>query len=96
MGIKKAKTKEVKRLTPADLGGGEVPAIALTAYAHSEDSERSLAAGFQVHLAKPVDIDELLTTVARPPAVFFVLVKPRTTQNPMKSTRTNTVLDASP
>jgi signal transduction histidine kinase/ActR/RegA family two-component response regulator len=44
--------------------GGLVPAVALTAYARAEDSDRSLAAGFQVHLTKPVDLDELLTTVA--------------------------------
>ena len=44
--------------------GGRVPAIALTAYARSEDSERSLAAGFDVHLSKPVDLDDLLSTVA--------------------------------
>jgi signal transduction histidine kinase/CheY-like chemotaxis protein len=51
------------RERPADRGG-RVPAVALTAYARSEDVERSLAAGFQVHLSKPVDLDELLTTVA--------------------------------
>jgi len=45
--------------------GGRVPAVALTAYARAEDSVRSLAAGFQVHLSKPVDLDELLVTVAK-------------------------------
>jgi signal transduction histidine kinase/ActR/RegA family two-component response regulator len=55
----------VRRLRerPADRGG-RVPAVALTAYARSQDVERSLAAGFQVHLAKPVDLDDLLSTVA--------------------------------
>jgi PAS domain S-box-containing protein len=43
--------------------GGDVPAVALTAYARPEDSERSLASGFQVHLAKPVDADRLISTV---------------------------------
>src|SRR5437899_1615225 len=38
----------------------------------------------------------LLITTARPPAVFFVFVKPRRTQKPMKSASTKTVLDASP
>jgi CheY-like chemotaxis protein len=43
--------------------GGDVPAVALTAYARPEDSARSLASGFQVHLAKPVDADRLISTV---------------------------------
>ena len=44
--------------------GGRVPAIALTAYAREEDRDRSIAAGFQVFLSKPVDLDTLLATVA--------------------------------
>ncbi len=45
--------------------GGAVPAVALTAYARAEDRRRALDAGYQVHLAKPVDPDELIRTVAR-------------------------------
>ena len=41
-----------------------VPAAALTAYARSEDRMRALAAGFQIHLAKPIDPAELVTTIA--------------------------------
>jgi signal transduction histidine kinase/DNA-binding response OmpR family regulator len=41
-----------------------VPAIALTAYARSEDVESVLSAGFDLHLAKPVDLNLLLTAVA--------------------------------
>jgi signal transduction histidine kinase/ActR/RegA family two-component response regulator len=52
------------RARPADRGGA-VPAVALTAYARAQDSERSLASGFHAHLSKPVDIDELLSTVAK-------------------------------
>jgi CheY-like chemotaxis protein len=40
------------------------PAIALTAYARSEDRNRALVEGFNAHLAKPVDPSELLTTIA--------------------------------
>jgi PAS domain S-box-containing protein len=41
-----------------------VPAAALTAYARSEDRVRALRAGFQMHLAKPIDPAELVATVA--------------------------------
>jgi PAS domain S-box-containing protein len=44
--------------------GGRVPAIALTAFARSEDRIRVLRAGFLVHVAKPVDPSELAATVA--------------------------------
>ncbi len=45
--------------------GGDVPAAALTAYARAEDRLRALEAGYQTHLAKPVDPAELIATVAR-------------------------------
>jgi PAS domain S-box-containing protein len=41
-----------------------LPAIALTAFARTEDRVQALAAGFQVHLAKPVDRNDLLNAVA--------------------------------
>jgi PAS domain S-box-containing protein len=43
---------------------GSIPAIALTAYATTEDRVRIFSAGFQVHVAKPIDPAELLTVVA--------------------------------
>ena len=51
------------RLRPAQQGGS-VPAAALTAYARTEDRLRALRAGFQLHLAKPVQPSELVTVVA--------------------------------
>lgn len=42
-----------------------VPAIALTAYARSEDRARALHVGYQAHLAKPVEPGELLATIVR-------------------------------
>jgi CheY-like chemotaxis protein len=42
----------------------DVPAAALTAYARSEDRMKTLRAGFQIHLAKPIDPAELVTTIA--------------------------------
>ncbi len=44
--------------------GGRVPAAALTSRARAEDRQRSEQAGYQAHLAKPVDISELVATVA--------------------------------
>jgi PAS domain S-box-containing protein len=41
-----------------------VPAAALTAYARSEDRVKALRAGFQIHLAKPIDPTELVMAVA--------------------------------
>jgi PAS domain S-box-containing protein len=54
--------RRVRALGPAR--GGKVPAIALTAFARSEDRTRALRAGFQVHLSKPVEPSELMTAVA--------------------------------
>jgi PAS domain S-box-containing protein len=44
--------------------GGNVPAVALTAFARSEDRRRALMAGFQMHLPKPVESPELIAVVA--------------------------------
>jgi len=48
----------------ARLPGAQLPAAALTAYADATDRARALAAGFQAHLAKPVDPAELVAVVA--------------------------------
>jgi CheY-like chemotaxis protein len=44
--------------------GGNIPAIALTAYAREEDRARVLEAGFQRHVAKPVEPAALASAVA--------------------------------
>ena len=44
--------------------GGDIPAVALTGYARSEDRTRALAAGFQTHVSKPVEAAELIMVVA--------------------------------
>jgi PAS domain S-box-containing protein len=44
--------------------GGRVPAAALTAYAKDEDRHRAIAAGFQAHVTKPVELAELASVVA--------------------------------
>jgi PAS domain S-box-containing protein len=45
-------------------GDTKVPAVALTAFARIEDRVKSLASGYQMHVAKPVEPAELLTIVA--------------------------------
>jgi len=44
--------------------GGKIPAVAITAYTSAEDRVRTLTAGFQLHVAKPVDPEELIAMVA--------------------------------
>jgi CheY-like chemotaxis protein len=44
--------------------GGFLPAVALTGYARAEDRSRTLAAGFQVHAAKPVEPAALTAAIA--------------------------------
>jgi CheY-like chemotaxis protein len=53
--------------------GGSVPAIALTAYARGEDRTRALRAGYQAHVAKPVEPGELVATIAS----FADLIQPQ-------------------
>jgi CheY-like chemotaxis protein len=43
--------------------GEHIPAIALTAYARTQDRMRALAAGYNTHVAKPVEIKELVSIV---------------------------------
>jgi CheY-like chemotaxis protein len=54
--------RRVRELPARD--GGDTPSIALTAFARSEDRRRALLAGFQSHLAKPVEPAELVAVVA--------------------------------
>jgi CheY-like chemotaxis protein len=54
--------KKVRRLPPEQ--GGKIPAVALTAYARAEDRLRVLRSGYQMHVAKPVELAELVAIVA--------------------------------
>jgi len=55
--IAQLRTREKKR-------GGRIPAVAFSAYARSEDHKRSLEAGFDVHIPKPINPAELADIVA--------------------------------
>lgn len=43
----------------------QIPAIALTAYAGEQDQQKAIASGFQNHMAKPIDPQEIVAMVAR-------------------------------
>lgn len=53
---------EQVRALPAERGG-RIPAVALTAHGRAHGPDRTLAAGFQAHLSKPVDAWELCRTI---------------------------------
>lgn len=53
--------RRVRGLSAA--AGGGTPAISLTAHAREEDRARALAAGFQAHLPKPVDLPVLISAI---------------------------------
>jgi len=52
------------RSRPSDRGG-QTPAIALTAYAGEANRRRALEAGYQRHMAKPVELDDLARAIAQ-------------------------------
>jgi signal transduction histidine kinase/ActR/RegA family two-component response regulator len=54
----------IRRIRQLQGEAGRIPAIALTAYARPEDREHAIDAGFQLHLAKPIEIDALLSSLA--------------------------------
>jgi CheY-like chemotaxis protein len=54
--------RELRGLPPDR--GGQIPAIALTAYARETDRQKALNAGFQMHLTKPVEAQQLVAAIA--------------------------------
>jgi len=56
----------IERIRSLDMDyAASIPAVAITAYAKEEDRERALSAGFQLYLAKPVELAELISVVAQ-------------------------------
>ena len=55
--------RRVRALPPEK--GGRIPAIALTAYARTDDRVKSMVSGFQHHLSKPIEPTELIAVVGR-------------------------------
>ncbi|MBN3942602.1 AAA family ATPase [Nostoc sp. NMS9] len=54
--------RQIRSLEPEQ--GGTIPAIALTAYAGEMDRQQAIAVGFQQHISKPVDPEELVKAIA--------------------------------
>jgi CheY-like chemotaxis protein len=55
----------VAHVRSSEPAGARMPALAVTAYARDEDRRSALAAGFDVHLAKPVSPEALIIAVQR-------------------------------
>jgi CheY-like chemotaxis protein len=55
--MRQIRTSKVERIR-------QIPAIALTAYASDRDRQQARAAGFQTHLAKPVELASLIAAIA--------------------------------
>jgi CheY-like chemotaxis protein len=55
--------RQIRKCSPEQ--GGTIPAIALTAYAGEINQQQALAAGFQMHISKPVEPEELVKAIAR-------------------------------
>jgi CheY-like chemotaxis protein len=54
----------IRKLRASEKKGERVPAIALTAFARTEDRMKALSAGFNMHVPKPVEPAELMTVIA--------------------------------
>lgn len=55
--------QHIRQLPPEQ--GGQIPAIALTAYAGEVNQKRALENGFQIHLAKPIDPEQLVLALVQ-------------------------------
>ena len=54
--------RKLRALPPDE--GGRTPAIALTGYASRKDRERALDAGYQQHMAKPIEQADMIAAIA--------------------------------
>ncbi len=54
----------IRQVRKAGHTARDLPAVALTAFVHKEDTRQALLAGFQVHVPKPVDPHDLTVTIA--------------------------------
>jgi PAS domain S-box-containing protein len=59
--------RQIREMVPvqSEYKYNQIPAIAITAYASDSDEEKAYAAGFQLHLAKPIDPEDLVNNIAK-------------------------------
>jgi len=55
----------IQQVRATALPGYDLPAIALTAYASDEDRQQAIAAGYQHHLPKPIEPNQLIAAIAQ-------------------------------
>ncbi|MGJ5675579.1 MAG: ATP-binding protein [Nostochopsis sp.] len=55
--------RQIRTMSPEQ--GGEIPAIALTAYVGEMNQQQALQTGFQLHISKPVEPEELIQAIAQ-------------------------------
>src|SRR6266536_2292836 len=55
----------IQRIRTSGFAGSSIPAVAITAYAKDEDRQKALSAGYQTYLAKPIELSELVTAIAK-------------------------------
>jgi PAS domain S-box-containing protein len=72
----------VQRIREGDVAPERIPAIALTAHASPEDRTKALRAGFQAHIAKPVEPNELIATIASLTGLMGDRTPPKTAPSP--------------
>lgn len=72
IGLPKLNGYEVARHVRAEAWGASMLLIALTGWGQLEDRKKSKAAGFDLHLVKPVDIDELMKLLSELPATVVL------------------------
>jgi two-component system, chemotaxis family, CheB/CheR fusion protein len=53
--------RQVRALSAEE--GGQIPAAAITAYVSEQDRQMAIAAGFQMHIAKPVELEQLVAAI---------------------------------
>jgi PAS domain S-box-containing protein len=54
----------IEKIRNSGSNKSRIPAIALTAYARAEDKTKAISAGYQLHLAKPINLTELITAIS--------------------------------
>ena len=54
----------MRQIRSSEPKGRRMPALALTAFARAEDRKKAILSGYQSHVAKPVDMAELVIVVA--------------------------------